>query len=215
MTTYKGTDKDMKCRGLQYELGVKQADTGAIRCGNNGFHSCEIPMDTLSYYKPGEESRYFECEASGIFDKSEDEDSKIASSEITLKTEIGLTGLIKAQIEYVKKIATRKAAQGDGGHAAAQGYRGHAAAQGNRGHAAAQGNWGHAEVHGKNAIAASFGVNGTVLGELGDWLVLAEWAEKDGNWELVCVKSAFIDGEIIKPRVRYRLTNGQFVEAAE
>lgn len=41
---FKGTDKDMKCRGMQYELGKKVVSDDAIRCGSKGFHSCEAPL---------------------------------------------------------------------------------------------------------------------------------------------------------------------------
>lgn len=45
MKVYKGTDKNMQCRGKQYELGKKEVDDGAIRCGDKGYHSCEAPFD--------------------------------------------------------------------------------------------------------------------------------------------------------------------------
>ena len=287
MVTFKGTDKDIRCRGgFQYELGKLYTDDGAIRCGGKGFHSCECPMDVLSYFQPKAGHRYFQCEVGGTIDRKADGDSKIASSELTLKAEIGLAGLINAQSKWVKKMATRHiaqgpmghaaaqgdrghaaaqglmghaaaqglmghaAAQGDRGHAAAQGDRGHAAAQGDRGHAAAQGDMGHAaaqgdrghaaaqgdmghaaaqgdrshaaaqgdrghaDVHGKDAIAASFGIEGTAQGELHDWLVLAEWEFTDA-WHIKSVKTVKVDGISIKPNIRYRLIDGEFVEDLE
>jgi len=104
LKVYKGTDKDMKCRGMQYELGKKEITDDAIRCGSKGFHSCERPLDVFDYYAPAN-SRYFEAEADGKIDKC-NEDSKIASSELTLKGEIGIAGLVKAHIEYTKKHCT-------------------------------------------------------------------------------------------------------------
>ena len=59
MKVFKGTDKDMKCRGMQYELGVTQKDDDAIRCGKKGFHSCEAPFDVLRYYPNKNGNRYF------------------------------------------------------------------------------------------------------------------------------------------------------------
>ncbi len=103
---YKGTDKDMKCYGgYQYEIGRKETDTGAIRCGDKGFHSCEAPFDVLRYFPLRDGNRYFTGEASGIIDRTNAKDSKIASSELTIKTEIGIVGLIKAQIAYTKRKA--------------------------------------------------------------------------------------------------------------
>lgn len=120
MTTYKGTDRAMKCRGFQYELGKKFTWDGAVRCGDRGGHSVVCPMDALSYYSPVDGSRYFECEAGGTIDEKNNVDSKIASSELTLKSEIGLDGLIEEQFDYVKQLAEGNAAQEDGDHAAAR-----------------------------------------------------------------------------------------------
>src|SRR5574344_1756380 len=114
METYKGTDKDMKCHGgYQYTLGEKNRDDGAIRCGNKGFHSCEAPMDVLRYFPLRDGNRYFTAEAGGEIDRSEADDSKIGSSELTLKAEIGLPGIIKAHIEYTAKKAEAGTSAGD------------------------------------------------------------------------------------------------------
>ena len=164
---YKGFDKDLKCRGFQYEIGKEYTEKGKISACSNGFHACEVPLDVMTYYPPGD-SRYCEVEQSGTMSKGSD-DSKVASEKIKIGAEIGLTGLIKAQIAYVaetckgvpEKIAQgdrgHAAAQGDYGHAAAQGKFGHAAAQGDRGHAATQGNWGHAAAQGDYGHAAAQG----------------------------------------------------------
>ena len=124
LTTYKGTEKDMKCHGgFRYELGKKYEDNGAIRCGGSGFHSCKTPLDVFRYFAPNK-SRYFVCEAGGIVDE-DNEDSKIASSELTLTAEIGIPGLVKAHIDYVKSHTTtehtdpKQATAGDYGAATA------------------------------------------------------------------------------------------------
>jgi hypothetical protein len=124
LTTYKGTDKDMKCHGgFQYELGKEYADDGAIRCGGSGFHSCKAPLDVFRYFAPNK-SRYFACLAGGTVDE-DTADSKIASSELALKAEIGIPGLVKAHIEYVKAHTTteytdpKQATAGYGGAATA------------------------------------------------------------------------------------------------
>ena len=113
INVYKGTDKDMKCRGMQYELGKTTKDDGAVRCGNKGFHSCEAPFDVLKHYPMRDGNRFFEAEAGGIIDRSGADDSKLASSELTLKAEIGLPGLIKAQVAYTRKKAESGTAGGN------------------------------------------------------------------------------------------------------
>ena len=86
-------------------LGKKEVDDGAIRCGNKGYHSCEAPFDVLRYYHNINGNRFFEAEAGGEIDKAKNDDSKLASSELTLKSEINFAGLVKAQIEYTRKKA--------------------------------------------------------------------------------------------------------------
>ena len=127
LTTYKGTDKDMKCHGgFQYELGKMYTDDGAIRCGGRGFHSCKAPLDVFRYFAPNK-SRYFACLVGGTVDE-DTADSKIASSELELKAEIGIPGLVKAHIEYVKAHTTtehtdhKQATAGDYGAATAGDY---------------------------------------------------------------------------------------------
>ena len=156
LTTYKGTDKDMKCHGgFRYELGKKYEDNGAIRCGGSGFHSCKTPLDVFRYFAPNK-SRYFVCEAGGIVDE-DNEDSKIASSELTLTAEIGIPGLVKAHIDYVKSHTTtehtdpKQATAGDYG-AATAGDRG-AATAGDRG-AATAGDYGAATAGACGAATA-------------------------------------------------------------
>ena len=51
----------------------------------------------------------------------------------------------------------------------------------------------------------------------GSWITLSEWErsfEKD-RWIPKCVKTKFVDGEIIKADTFYRLENGKFVEVEE
>ena len=113
MKTYKGTDKNMQCRGKQYVLGKKEVDDGAIRCGKKGYHSCEAPFDVLRHYPNINGNRFFEAEAGGEIDKAENDDTKLASSELTLKSEINFAGLVKAQIEYTRKKSKAGTAGGD------------------------------------------------------------------------------------------------------
>ena len=69
MKVYKATDKDMKCRGFQYELGKTAEVEGDIKLCKNGLHACEMPLDVLGYYAPGDGSRYFEAELDDVSDE--------------------------------------------------------------------------------------------------------------------------------------------------
>ena len=98
MKTYKGFDKNLKCRGFQYEIG-KEYETDTAKACESGFHACENPLDVFDYYPPAD-SRYCEVEQSGELDKGSD-DSKIASTKIKIGAEIGLSGLIKAGVKFI------------------------------------------------------------------------------------------------------------------
>ena len=91
---FKGFDKDLKCRGFQYEIGKDYEQEGIVKCCERGFHFCENPFDVFRYYSPSY-SRYCEVEGDGNSDKAND-DSKVSTSHIHISAEIGLNGLIKA-----------------------------------------------------------------------------------------------------------------------
>ena len=106
MKTYKGFDKNLKCHGgFQYEVGKEYEMEGPIKACSSGFHACEAPLDVFSYFHPVNGSRYCEVEQSGNLSR-DGGDSKVASSKIKIVGEIGLPGLIKAQVEYTKSKAT-------------------------------------------------------------------------------------------------------------
>ena len=99
---YKGFDKDLKCRGFQYEVGKEYSTDKAVTC-ETGFHYCENPMDVLNFYTPcddtGNLNRFCEVEGSGDFDKSKSD--KICCTHLKVKAEIGLQGLIKAGVKFI------------------------------------------------------------------------------------------------------------------
>ena len=59
----------------------------------------------------------------------------------------------------------------------------------------------------------AIGYDSKAKGSLGCFVVLAEWKELGGEYHIVDVKSAKVDGEKIKPDTFYKLINGEFVEA--
>ena len=229
--SYKGMDKDMKCRGFQYEVGG-ECETDKAKACEVGFHACEMPLDVFNYYPPAE-SRFFEVEQDGDISR-EDVDSKVASTKLKVGAEIGIPGLVKAQIEYVKnrtntehtdsKQATAgyagAATAGDRG-AATAGYAGAATAgeygaatAGDRG-AATAGNRGAATARGSAAVgdngcALARGRNVKAKGGLGAILVVCK--EFADSYDIKEWKAVAVDGETIKPDTWYTLKDGEFVE---
>ena len=87
MKGYKGFDKDLKCRGFQYEIGKTYECEGKITLCENGFHFCEDPKQIIDYYGTLVACRYCEIEASGEIIEGE---GKCACSKIAIVREIPL-----------------------------------------------------------------------------------------------------------------------------
>ncbi|WP_330570424.1 DUF7666 domain-containing protein, partial [Frisingicoccus caecimuris] len=98
MKLYKGFDKDLKCRDYQFEVGKEYEEEKADIC-NCGFHACENPLDVFGYYPPAD-SRY--CEVDLDVNDQKSDDSKRVGKHIKINAEIGLPGLIKAGVGYIK-----------------------------------------------------------------------------------------------------------------
>lgn len=189
MKVYKGTDKDMRCRGLQYEIGKPVEAEGDISMCNNGLHACEMPLDVLNYYPPFN-SRYFAGELDGVSNEQSG-DSKRVGRKLELKAELNIAGLVKAQINYVRERTTP---EGE----AATGFQGAASATG------------------KASVAVSTGVAGKVMGAVGNAIVCVERGDWDGETlPIKSILSAIVDGEKIKPGVWYTVKGGQWVEIEE
>ena len=68
MKGYKATDKDMKCRGFQFELGKWFEHEGELVECESGFHFCEYPSGPWAYYSdPG--TRIWEVETDDVLEK--------------------------------------------------------------------------------------------------------------------------------------------------
>lgn len=202
--TYKGMDSKMQCRGMQYAVGKEFSVDGDIECCGNGLHACERPLDVFGYYAPGTGARYFRVEQSG--DMARDgSDSKVASRKMRVDAEIGIHGLAKAHIEYVKAHTTTEhtdpecATAGDYGAATAGDY----GAATSRGSASV----------GANGIACARGNNVRVKGGLGAILVIAE--EQPTDYNIAHWKAVEVDGETVKADTWYRLVDGKLVEAGD
>ena len=93
---YKGFDKDMKCRGLQYEVGKEVKEDNAILCVR-GVHFCENPHDVFAYYSAGNGNRFAEVEATDVSEERKD-DSKRVAKRLTVKAEISVSNICKIAV---------------------------------------------------------------------------------------------------------------------
>ena len=221
MIVYKGTDKDMKCRGFQFDLGKEYVEEEAKLC-DKGFHGCEYPLDVFAHYAPAD-SRFFVADLDGVTDE-EKGDSKRAGTKIKLRAEIGIAGIVKAAVEYIKERAESSDNQtGDCSAATNTGNRsaatntGDCSAATNTGYCSAATNTGNcsaATVDGKESIAIVTGVDSKASGAIGCWLVLTERGGWNGDtYPIKEVRAVKVDGAAIKPEVFYKLENGEVVEA--
>lgn len=198
---YKAMDKNMQCRSKQYEVGKTYHEDKADCC-NAGMHACENPLDVLHYYPLKDGPRFFEVECGGNVDKSV-EDSKLACTELTVKSEVNFAGLVKATVNAVFNRVKGKEPFSSGDYSTA-------GSSGNYSTAAATGVYCSAKADGKDSIAVANGYKSKARGAIGCYIILTEY-DDDGN--MLLAKMAKVDGAVIKENAWYTLKNGEFVEA--
>ena len=216
---FKGFNKDLTCRGFQYEAGKTYEEESADLC-NRGFHACEKPVDCFNHYAPGE-SVFREVELEDVSDQRSNDDTKIVGKKITIGAEIGIPEICKLTFEYVKQHCTNEhnaepgkpAIAGNYGAATAGNYG--AATAGESG-AATAGNYGAAtsrgeSASGQNGLSVARGNGVKVKGGLGAVLVIVE--ENDNNYDIKEWKAVVVDGKTIKADTWYKLVNGELKEA--
>lgn len=103
VVAYKGFDENLCCRGFQYEVGKEYVHEGVIKYCENGFHACTNPFDVLHYYTASGRNRFCIVEQSGSIRINNSRDTKQSSSKIKIKAEIGMIGLFKAAIEWIRE----------------------------------------------------------------------------------------------------------------
>ena len=207
ITSIKGFDKNLSCRGFQFEIGKTYKVKGKVKVCSNGFHSCPSdeetsPLAVFEYYPPAM-SRYCEVQADG---KTDRQGNKIASAKITVGVEITLHEMIGRFIKW----ATDKA----GGTLAASnsGNYGAASNSGNYGAASNSGTQGAASNSGYQGAAMSHSYGGKVMCE-GDGQALY-CSEFNDNLELVSNACGITGQDGIKAGTWYTCKGGKLVEVA-
>jgi len=237
--TYKGFDRELKCRGYQYAIGGTYTHEGEAVACESGFHACEYPLDVFSYYSPAE-SLFAVVEQSGILSRHAD-DSKVASSVLTVKASIDLPGLISAAIEYTTSRAkpTGKATNtkanksvtnsgvrgastnsGYGGASTNSGVRGASTNSGvrgastNSGYGGAStnsGDYGASTNSGYGGVAADFSGSGRARSSEYGAIVCMN---RNDDGSIRYIRASKVGENGIKPDVFYTLnSDGDFVEA--
>ena len=213
--SYKAFDKNMQCRGFQYEVGKEYEMDGEIKCCDRGFHACKSPMEVWDHYDMLS-SRFAEVEQSGKIDE-EGNSTKVCSSHIKIKAELKLADIIKVGVEWLKditsptKVKTDIAKNDNGGYSAQIGSSGDSAQIGSSGD--------YAKIYstGEDSVIMCAGKESKAKAKVGSWITLTEWEWNDDKKRRVplCVKTEYVDGNNIKADTWYQLKNGEFVEVTE
>ena len=173
MRAFKGFNKDLTCRGYQYEEG-KEFHTERAECCDTGFHACEYPLDCFGYYDPAH-SVYHEVELSGEMDKSGD-NTKVCATDIKIGARLSIAGLVKMAIDFTMSKVNKEAgsderhgfasatgncgassATGDYGASSATGYKGASSATGDYGASSATGDYGASSATGDCGASSATG----------------------------------------------------------
>ena len=206
--TYKGFDKDFKCRGFQYEVGNTYETDDDIACCNRGFHACESPIEVFDYYDMLT-SRFAEVEQSGKIDK-EAASTKTCSSRIKIKAELKLADIINLGVEWLKEITSPSKIEANNTSndcdSAQIGSSGYSAQIGSSGDYAQIGS------SGQDSVIMCAGHDSKAKAAIGSWITLAEWKRIEDVWKPICVKTEQVDGKRIKADAYYRLIDGKFEE---
>ena len=171
MKAYKGFDKNMQCRGFQFEEGETYEEDRAVLC-RAGFHACKNPIDVFRYYAPGK-SIFHEVELEDVSEMAE-KDSKVCGKKIKIGAEISLRDMIRAGVKIDIQTANTAtsghsspaatswdsspaATSGDSSPAATSEDSSPAATSGCYSHAATSGGYSHAATSGVSSPAATSG----------------------------------------------------------
>ncbi|WP_428978840.1 DUF7666 domain-containing protein, partial [Agathobacter rectalis] len=155
MRAFKGFNKDLTCRGYQYEEG-KEFHTERAECCDTGFHACEYPLDCFGYYDPAH-SVFHEVELSGEMDKSGD-NTKVCATDIKIGARLSIAGLVKMAIDFTMSKVNKEAGSDERhGFASATGDYGASSATGNCGASSATGNCGASSATGYKGASSATG----------------------------------------------------------
>ena len=233
---FKGFDKNMQCRGFQFEIGKTFKHKGKVQACKGGFHACEYPLDVFRYYSPAS-SRFATTEQHGDISRDSN-DSKIASRSIHIKAEIGIPALISAAFEFIKTRCepassehatgdrSASSATGDSSASSATGYSSASSATGDRSASSATGYSSASLTTGRessseilhdpdgkplHAIAIAVGGESKARAPEGSAIVLCC---RNYEGHLIHIRASKVGENGIKPDTWYSLDeDGEFVEA--
>ena len=188
MTAYKGVSPDGTNRlgkgRILFKVG-KTYKEDRSKTVAAGFHCCENPFECLTYYELGKD-RFFQVEARGDID--EDENERIACTEMKIVKELKVNEFIAAGLNYMISHQKRGSwEKSRGGVKIAK------------------------DIASASIVAVARGRNPMASAGEGGYIALVR-EDAGGNIEAIRFKK--IDGEKFKPGIMYRLNFvGEVVQA--
>lgn len=196
MKAYKAFNKDMTCRGFQFEEGKEYYEDKAELC-KSGFHACLNPLDCWTYYDMFD-SEIHEVELDEV-SSERGENTKVCGKKIKIGAKLSLMNIISASIDFVNNNENDKvdydfakfassgkfahlASSGDYAKFASSGVYAQLASSGDDSHLASSGDSAHLASSGDSAKLASFG-NSAKLASSGDFTTIKSTGE---NSVIVC-----------------------------
>ena len=145
--------------------------------------------------------------------------SKVATSGYSSKVATSGDYSKVATSGYSSQVATsgdysQVATSGDSSKVATSGDSSKVATSGDSSKVATSGTCSKVAIDGEYSVGMCAGYDSKIKGKKGNWITLAEWEynSKINKCIPVCVKSAQIDGEMLKEDTWYILENGEFKE---
>ena len=193
MKGYKGFNKDMTCRNKQYAENTVFEEAEAEIC-SSGMHFCENPFAVLDYYgfvgANGALNEFAEVEA--LDECKTDDNEKYCTKKLKIGAKIGITGLIKAFVDFTfSKIDFKNASESNTGNWSAATNTGNWSAATNTGGRSAAtntGSWSAATNTGNQSAATNTG-NQSAATNTGDQSAATNTgyrsaATNTGNWSV-------------------------------
>ena len=186
IVSYKGFDSNWQCRGFQFAVGQTYTHEGEVKACASGFHACEYPLDVFRYYPPTSSKFAVVQQSGGVARHTED--SKIASSTLTVSAALDLPGIIKAAIDFTfsrAKLATASTNSGE---------------------------YGASTNSGEYGVAADFNGTGRARSNASGAIVCVN---RNEDRSIRHIRASKVGENGVKPDVFYTLdADGNFVEAA-
>ena len=216
---YKAFEPGLICKGKQYQENTEYEEAG----GKGVMHYCVNPFDVLNFCplvnENGEISDFATVNA--LDNPVSGDNGKFATKKLHIGVKLGLSGFVKACIDYLKEETIVKAPSailnsGDSAKIGSSGYFAKIGSSGDFAQIGSSGDSAQIESTGEDSVICCAGGNSVVKAKMGSWITLAEWGySADKNRHVPkCVKTEYVDGERIKADTWYKLIGGEFTEVA-